>query len=301
MPLLLSFSQNPLKPAIPPKSLTEFPTDTIIQIFRSMPNFKTATIFSSTSRQFRSIWKRYSATICHAILVQTVACIDCAFDYVKVQPLQDARLKKIRDTGLVTIEATKQICENDATACLALQYYEDQMVQPVSFETSNAVSSTQAQGTWFLQTWYRIHTLASLSSDPLPCEILTCFNLLDFQQMMEVFGWLMYCCPQEHRFEMHVSYRLEDPSWYGGLPKSPISPLHWHNLEACLWSLNQVMFQNLLNDRWSRCGGIHFCNILVHEIYRNITTSKKGVGPAKKAPRIENIDMSDLGLFPEYV
>lgn len=300
MPTILSSSQNPLEPTTPANSFNAIPTEIMIDILKSMPNFKAATALASTSHKLRSIWETNSATICHAILVHTIACIDPAFDYVKAQPPNAARLKKIKDTGLMAIEATKQICENDATACLALQYYEDQIVQPDSAGTSIASSSTQSQRTWFLQAWYRIHTLASLSRDPLPCEIFASLNLLQFQEMMEVFCWLMYCCPQEHRFELHVSYRMEGPAWSGGLPKSLISPLRWHNLEVCLRSLTQVMVEKLLNDRWSKCGGINFCNILAHEIYLNSTMSKKGVGPAKTTPQIENLDMSDLGLFPGY-
>lgn len=291
MPIILSSIQNSLEPTTPALSLNAVPTEIIIEIFKSMPNFKTATTLGGTSCGLRSIWQTNSATICHAILVHTIACIDPAFDYVKVQPLHSARLKKIRDTGLMAIEITKQFCENAATACLALQRYEDEKVQPDSSEIPIASSSTQAQPTWFLQAWYRIHILASLSGDPLPCEILSCFNLLEFQQMMEVFCWLMYCCPPEHRFELNINYRMDGRSWSGGLPNSFISPLHWHNLEACLRSLTQVMEEKLFHDRWSRCGGIQFCNILVHEISMNSTTSEK------KIPQIEKTVMSDLGFF----
>ena len=119
--------------------------------------------------------------------------------------------------------------------------------------------------------------------------------------MREVFCWLMYCCPQEHRFELQINNRMEGPFRSGGLPKSLNSPLQWHNLEVCFRSLAQAMVEELLNDRWSKCGGINFCNMLIHETYLNSTMSKKGVGPAKMTPQIENLNMSDLGFFPAYV
>ena len=246
-------------------SLPGFPTEIIIQIYILIANFATATALSSTSRRFRSIWETYSATICYAILVRTIACYDDAFGYVKAQPLDDARSEKIRDTGLVAIEVVKQFHENAAIACLALRYYEAQVSESVSCGTFGPRNWERAQRTCFLQAWYRIHTLASLSSDPLPNGLLPSLSLLEFKQMMVVFCWLMYRCPEEQRVKLHICYRIDSQSRIRGLPKSPISPLHWYNLEAYLSSLNDVLVEYLLNDQCSKCGGVLFWLLRDHE------------------------------------
>ena len=175
-------SQASAKSATSASSLPALPIEIVTEIFKSTANFSTATALGSTCREFQSVWKSNTASICYAILVRTITCYDQAFQYVQLQQLDAVSSGLIDATDLLAVEATEQFFENANVACLALQLYETQMIERV-FEAPEGVPwamqicpsperLTEAQRGCFLQAWYRLHTLASLPSDPLPYSIL---------------------------------------------------------------------------------------------------------------------------------
>ncbi|KAF6236646.1 hypothetical protein HO173_004937 [Letharia columbiana] len=270
-------------------SLPAIPTELLAQIFKSTDSFATATALSSTSRRFRSIWKTHSPSICYAVLVRTIPCYDQAFDYVKAQPPDATSSEQIRDTDLLAINLTKQFCGNAEIACLALRHYETQMIARLSVQTPGPSSLTEAQRKSFLRAWYRIHTLASGPTDPLPYDKLASLNLLEFEQMMEALRWLMYYCPNEHRTELRISFQLgalEGDLWSRRLPKSPISAKHWNDLITRLGSLRQDLYQSPLNHRCPNCGELFFWQFMAHEFCLEVKGSGKGVSLADMLPLI---------------
>lgn len=279
-------------------SLPALPTEIVTQIFKSTDDFSTATALSSTSHRFQSIWKTNAASICHNILVRTIACYDQALEYVKAQPLNAASSEPIGDTSLLAIKVTKQFLKNADIASLALQYYEAHVLKHIStYGLLHLSSFTEAQRTCFLQAWYRIHALASLAEEFLPCNMLAAMDLLEFEQMWEALRWLMYWCPDEHRSELRISFQdgcLEGLIWFR-LPKSPISAQRWSDLMNCLTSVDQDLHKSPLDHR-SRDRGemvMVFFQYMVHESYLDIKESGKGVSLADMLPLIEERNTSD--------
>ena len=271
-----------------------------LEKYNSTDNFKTATAFSATSRTFQLIWQTHAAIICRAVLVHTIPCPDHAFGYVKAQLLMQPKdcfkhaldcvksrplnITSLKKKGLKITEVTKQFCENSDTACRAFEYYEDRGVHSMSGEGPSRGSSSPAQRIVFLRAWYRIHVLARLSSRPLPRELFDSIGMLELEQMMEVFCWLIYCCPENIRLDLDITYGMEGNV---GLPKSLITPLRWYDLEAGLFSFFLGLMGYLHKHRWNKDGGIHFWKVLLREIYLDSITSRNGVNWA------EDSDLSD--------
>ena len=264
-------------------SLLGVPTEILLEIFKRMANLKAAIAFSQICLRCKLIWLTNTALICHAILYHTIACVDHAFEYIKVQPpvRANARLEHIldylraqsldvadwmmiRDKDVAVVDITQQLCENAEIACRALRYFENR--KNWKREGLSPGSSSQVQRMCFLRAWYRIHVLASLSDEPLPQQQFAALDMLEFEHMMEVVCWLIYCCPEEERLDLHVTYRMGGRS---GLPQFPISAQNWHNLGASLTSFGQYLIRHLHDNRWQKDGGIHFWKLLLHEVYLN--------------------------------
>ncbi len=281
-------------------SLPALPTELITQIFKSTDNFATATALSSTSRKFQSIWKTDSASICYAILVRTIPCYDQAFGYVKAQPLDTASLEQTDNTAPLASKVAKQFCETADIASRALQYYEVDVLKCDAFHSDMGLSRlTEVQGTYFLQAWYRIHTLAISASDRLPYEMLASLYLSEFRQMTEVLRWLMYFCPNEHRSELRITYQngqLEGLLWHRRLPKSPISAQHWYDLAIRLDSLradlNDTTLMERIMETFQQRERSNW-NFMVHKTYLDIERTGKGVSLADTLPLIKERDISD--------
>ena len=274
-------------------SLSIIPNELIVQIFKSTDSFATVTSLSSTSRQFRSIWDTHMPSICHAILVRTLPCYGQAFEYVRAQPLDDLGSGQIEDTTPMVIKVTKQFLDNADIACRALQLYEAQLLQGPSCETCGPRGLAGAQRTSFLQAWYRVHTLASLPTDPLPYEMLASLDLLEFEQMLEIMCWLMYWCPENHRSELRISFQngcLEGRLWYRRLPKSSIAAGDWHDLMEHLNNLHQDLKRSPSRDRPLKSGELWFWHLMVHELFIDTKDLKKGISIAKMLPMIGEWD-----------
>ena len=275
-------------------SLSTIPNELILQIFKSTDSFATVTLLSSTCRRFRSIWDTHMPSVCHAILVRTLTCYNQAFEYVRAQPLEDAGSGQIQDTTPIVVKVTKQFLDNADVACRALQLYETQLIQGPSCETCGPSRLTGAQRTSFLQAWYRIHTLASLPTDPLPYEMLASLDLLEFEQMLEVMCWLMYWCPENHRSELRISLQngcLEGRLWYRRLPKSSIAAGDWHDLMDRLNALHQDLKRSPSKDRPLKGGELWFWHLMIHELFANTMNLGKRIGIARLLPMIGRRDV----------
>ena len=184
-------------------SLPALPAELIIQIFKSIDNFATATALSSTSRRFQSIWKTSSPSICYSIFARTIPCYHQAFEYVRAQPLNAASSEQTEDMDLLASKVTPQFYENAFTALMVQLYEADVIKRGVGGPSSMA----EAQYTCFLQAWYRIHNLTSLANmarNRLLYDLLASLDLLQFEQVTEALRWLMHCCPNEHEFELRI-------------------------------------------------------------------------------------------------
>lgn len=269
------------------------PTELITQIFKSIGSISTADALGSTSRRLHSVWKSHAISICHDILVHSIACYDQAFEYVRAQPIDVASCEQIKDTGSLAIMVAKQFCENAHIACHALRLYETQVIESLRRCRDHDRSRlTEAQRTGFLQAWYRIHTLASLPSDPLPYDMLASLDLLEFEQMMDTFCWLMYWCPNDQRFELRITFQhgcLEGQHSSRKLPKSPISAIHWHNLMTRLSSLNRDLHDAPVGQQCSECRYTY----TVQDVYVDIKESGKAVRLADLLPLIGQRDAPD--------
>lgn len=188
---------------------SRFPNEIMIQIFKSCDSFATATSFSSTCHKCQSIWTTHAPRICYAILLRTIQCFYEAFQYVKAQSLDPKRFDQSEDMGARVISVTKQFRDNADIASLALHLYETQMIEHLSQASHDPRRLTEAQRDRFLQAWYRIHTLASLPTDPLPYDKLASLDLLEFEEMMDAMWWLMYSCPDERRNDLRINFQVD--------------------------------------------------------------------------------------------
>lgn len=251
-----------------------------------MDNFSEATALSSTSRKFQSVWKTNITSICHKILIHKIPCYDQAFEYARAQPLDDVSSGQIEGMVSLAILVTKQFFANAHIACRALRFYEAQVTDLIrQCEDRDPDRLTEAQRKGFLRAWYRIHTLASLASDTLPNDILSSLDLLEFEQMMETFYWLMYWCPNEHRFELGITFQhrcLERQPWSLKVPKSPISAKHWDDVFTRLRSLSRDLHHSPLANPCSTCGKFN----TIQDLYADIKKLGKGVRLADIVPLI---------------
>ncbi|CAF9942387.1 MAG: hypothetical protein ALECFALPRED_009723 [Alectoria fallacina] len=267
-----------------------FPNELIIQIFKSIDDLPTATALGSTCRRFQSIWRTEAPPICHAVLVETITCYDQAFDYVQAQPLNAVNPKQIEDTGQLAIIVAKVFYENADIACLALRHYEVQVIESFSHcEPPGPSSLTETQRTCFLKAWYRIHTLASLSSDQVPHGMLASLDLLEFEQMMELGHWLMYCCPDDYRTELRINFHpgcSKSPLNFCQPPTSPISAERWDILMTRLSSLSRALHHSPRNNRFRKGRRMRFYAFMTQDFYPDFKKSGKAVGLADTLPLI---------------
>ena len=281
---------------LPPTSLSMFPTELIIEIYTSADNFATVTALSSTSSRFRLVWRTYAKLICSVILARAVTCYEQAHEYVKAQSLDAASSERNADAGQPAIRDAQQCCENAKIACLALRHYETQVMECDPYDTASPIGFTEAQQTCFLQAWYRIHTLASLIGDLLSYSMLIALDLLQFEQMMEVFCWLMYWCPDKHRSELHISYQHDcifSRHRFRRQPKSSIFPGDWYELWVRLTYLAHDLHRTPLDNRSFKGGGISFWRNIVYEPYLDIKESGKMVRLADMLPLIQERTICD--------
>ena len=290
-------SQASVKSAMSASSLQALPVEIITEIFKSTDDFSTATALGATCRAFQSIFKENAASICHALLVRTITCYDQAFQYVQVQYSNVQQLDTVSSgppgvTDLLAAGVTEKFLKNADDAHEALQLYEAQMIQKVSkapeggpWSMQNCPSTkclTEAQRECFLQAWYRLNTLASLPSDPVPYSILASLDRLEFEQMRDVLRWLWSESPPRYRIMSNSGivrgdYRLL------ALVKPPITRKHWYELEGRLNSL----FKELPRDL-SR--GSSFWRFILHEVCLDIEELRKGGSLADKLPPMDKQD-----------
>ena len=263
-------------------SLPGLPTELITQIFKSTKYLATATALGSTSRRFRSIWETNSASICNAILARSIICYDQALEYLKAQPLDTVSLEQTEDMGLVATKLITKIFENAHIASWAWERYEGELIDSVSRGGHDRSSPTEAPRMCFLQAWYRIHTLASLSrtNDPLLCSTLAAMDLLEFEQMTVILRWLLdlrNCTGNSLR-------AVEYQSWPYGVYKSPIPAQDWKDLEIRLESVNEDLHKSPLDTRPLKSKAEMDWRFMVHELYLDVKDSGKGVRLADLLP-----------------
>ncbi|CAD6589594.1 MAG: hypothetical protein ASARMPRED_004138 [Alectoria sarmentosa] len=282
-----------------------FPNEIIIQIFRCIHDFPTASALGSTCRLFQSIWRTEAPPICHAILVENITCYAQAFDCVRAQPLNAVNPKQIEDTGQLAIIVANLFFKNADIACLALRHYETQAIESFSHNEPPGPSSlTEAQRTCFLKAWYRIHTLASLASDQQPHSMLASLDLLEFEQMMEVGHWLMYCCPEDYRSELRISFHPDcskTPLNFCRPPTSPISAERWDVLMTRLNSLCRALHYPPRNNPFRKIRRMHFYAFTTQDFYPDFEKSGKAVGLADTLPLIGTISPSHLNTCAEII
>ena len=282
-------SPAPVESAMSTSSLPALPVEIITEIFKSTDDFSTATALSRTCRGLHSVWKSNTASICYALLVRTIPCYDQAFQYVQVQHLDIVSSGLLDATDSLAIEATEQFLENAEVAHAALQLYETQMIKRVSkaseggpWPIQNCPSPrrlTEAQRGYFLKAWYRLHTLASLPSDPLPYSILASLDRLELEQMRDVLRWLWDELPAQFRLMHEGGHR------FFARFKSHIAEKQWHELEGRLNSLSKELPGELFRR-------YNYWRFILHEVYLDNEESGKGDSLADKLPPMDKQDTS---------
>ncbi|KAM0794803.1 hypothetical protein BDR22DRAFT_826612 [Usnea florida] len=284
-------------------SLPALPVEIITEIFKSTDDFSTATALGGTCRGLHSVWKSNAASICYALLVRTIPCYDQAFQYVQVQQLDAVSSGLFDGTDVLAIGATKQFLQNADDAHLALQLYEIQLSREYSGVHRTMpvyqrllVILTEAQRGSFLKAWYRLHTLASLPSDPLLYSILASLDRLEFEQMRDVVRWLWIELPSKRitRHEPRIRHSdLIGGEESGALVKSHITGKQWHELEG---RLNSLFKEELCRD-------VAFWYFICHEFYWGNEESWKGNSLADKLPPMDNQDISHqfVESFHEFI
>ena len=300
-----SFSALPIqalaKSAMSASSLPALPVELITEIFKSTDDFSSATALGGTCRGFHSVWKSNAASICETLLVRTIPCYDQAFQYVQVQLLDTLSSGLLDVTDPLAVEATKQFLDNANDAHEALQLYETHMIGMVSVgpgggpwhrETCPSPESlTEAQRGCFLQAWYRVHTLASLPSDPLPYGILDSLDRLEFEQMRDVLRWLWIELPTKYRrIYMPCSRHSEfigGDRLNGPRVKSHITGKKWYQLEKGLKSFFKELPRGLISQ-------FSFWRFILHEVYLDTEELGKGDSLADKLPPMDKQDTPHL-------
>ena len=300
-------SQASVKSAVSASSLPALPIEIITEIFKSTDSFSTAAALAGTCHGLHSVWKSNAASICYALLVRTIPCYDQAFQYVQVQQLDTVRSGLIDVTDLPAVEATKRLVENADNAHVASQLYETQMDKLVPSdpdEVPRAVQIyqsperlTEAQRECFLKAWYRLHTLASLPSDPLTYSILASLDRLEFEQMRDVLRWLriQFISKRGTKYEPRIRRFNFIRGFYQhvALVKSHITENQWHEINGRLNSLFKKSPSRLFN----------FWRFIRHEVCLDIEESGKGDSLADKLPPMNKRDTPHLftDSFREFI
>ena len=187
--------QRPVTPTMPSTSLSDLPTELIVQVFYSVVGFSTAATLSSLSHRLFSIWKRISTSLCTILLSRVIDCFNQARILVEAQ-WRYAQDQNSFDANEAAIERTKLFFANEDIACNALRRYEYPLFDE---EILDGRDMTVAERTSFVKAWYRTIAMVTLGSDfePLPYQILVSMDLLQFLQLMEAISWLG-CFQDEH-------------------------------------------------------------------------------------------------------
>lgn len=180
--------QHPSTPIMLSTSLSDLPTELIVQIFRSVDGFSTATALGSVSHQLLSIWKYFLPSISKTLLSRAIDCFDQAKDLVEAQS-RVAENKKPSDPTEVAIGRAKLFFANATTARFAYYSYKHWAFCRRLLDSHKI---TTAERTSFFKAWYRAITIATIGNDfqPLLYKVLTSMDLLQFLQMIEVTSWL---------------------------------------------------------------------------------------------------------------
>lgn len=179
---------------MPSKTLTDLAPELLVQILKSSDCFEDVTSFSSTSRQMFIIWKTNIDTICDAILPRVVPC------FAQARELIDAQEKAEGDEHFIfgyqfAVGRAQWMLKRADVAAKALKYFQN------DFPSRNKEgflmgknSLTSADRTDFFQAYYRAMTMAILGQDSLPSQLLSSWDMLDFEQVKDVTDWMSYYC-----------------------------------------------------------------------------------------------------------
>lgn len=200
-------------------SLSDLPTELIVQIFKSAKKINSAAALSHTSRQLHSVWRYHLASICDAVLPRTIECYD------EVHLLLEARANStlvtsqssVEDKAKAAIVQAKMLFANADLADAAFKEFETQFdVVLVHGETTVEQSCKYAcPGTCrdrhggivleascrirFLQAYHRAMSIGYLGgkSATKRYQLLASLHLLDLFRMIEVMHWISYNYPEE--------------------------------------------------------------------------------------------------------
>ena len=123
---------------MPPASLTTFPAELLIQVYKSLDNVKDVTALNLASHQFYDLWVSHTVSISDAVFSRTIKSFDDARELVKIQQKfveqnhcdDDGHHDRYREA----LERNKLMISN-VQNCLANNAYEKQDFSAPSDET----------------------------------------------------------------------------------------------------------------------------------------------------------------------
>ena len=123
---------------MPPASLSDFPAELLIQVYKSLDNVKDVTALNLASHQFYDLWLSHIVSISDAVFSRTIKSFDDARELVKIQQKLVER-NHCDDNGhhdryREALERNKLMISN-VQNCLANNAYEKQDFSAPSDET----------------------------------------------------------------------------------------------------------------------------------------------------------------------
>ena len=186
-----------------PTILTDLAPELLIQILKSADSFADVTSLSSTSRKMFILWKTNVDAICEAILPRLVDCFEQALEFLAAKEKVEGD-KHAFFGHMTAVDRAEWMLRWADTAAKALVYFEENVIQNAHNE--HLFRMTASDRVDFLRAYYRTATLATLAKGPLPCELLSSWDMLAFRQMMVVMRWLMAYAPPSERLEFGMEY-----------------------------------------------------------------------------------------------
>lgn len=264
-----------------PTILTDLAPELLIQILKSADNFADVTSLSSTSRKIFIIWKTNVDAICEAVLPRIVDCFEQALELLAAQKKVEGG-KHAFYGHMTAVDRAEWILKWADTAAKALVYFEEDLIG--NAHKGRLFCMTPSNRVDFLRAYYRAATLATLAKGPLPCEVLSSWDMLAFRQMKVVMRWLMAYAPPSERLEFGMEYDSNVVTHH--TPRAEIPgenwPLIWDKANALHYDIRSLHCQSDDHSDFFA----PFYSLLVNNFSQKSTNSERGARLSDLLPLI---------------
>lgn len=179
---------------MPSTTLTDLAPELLIQVLKSSDTFADVTSLRGTSRKIFMIWKTNLGAIREAVLPRTIDCFEQARELLAAQERVGGERHVVHEHQ-TAMDRVKWMLKGADTAARALGYFEEKVIHNQNrFEfgvySPKRIPLTPIESTDFIRAYYRAKTLATLAKGPLPCDMLSSWDMLAFKHMKDVMEWL---------------------------------------------------------------------------------------------------------------